>query len=52
MENQNQISNLRSVATRQDAEFKQLLAEGKSTLAMFKFNERVATMHAIYRLED
>ena len=52
MNNEKQINNLRSVATRQHAEFKKLLAEGKNTLAVLKFNQRISTIHAISRLES
>jgi len=52
MTTQNQINNLRSVATRQYAEFKKLSAEGKNTLAVIKFNQHLATIHAICSLED
>jgi len=51
MTTQNQINNLRSLATRQNEEFKKLLAEGKNTLAMLKFNQHTSTIHAISRLE-
>jgi hypothetical protein len=52
MNNEKQINDLRSTATRQYAEFKKLLAEGKNTLAVLKFNQRISTIHAISRLES
>jgi len=52
MKNQDQIKNLRSVATRQNEEFQKLLAEGRNELAMLKFNQRTSTIHAISRLES
>tara|TARA_R110002153_G_C12952762_1_gene458880 strand:- start:304 stop:519 length:216 start_codon:yes stop_codon:yes gene_type:complete len=52
MNNQNQINNLRSVATRQNEEFKKLLAAGQGELAMLKFNQHTSTIHAISRLES
>jgi len=51
MNNQKQIKNLESVAARQYAEFKKLSAEGKNTLAVIKFNQHLATIHAICSLE-
>ena len=51
MNNQKQINNLRSVATRQNDEFKKLLATGRNELAMLKFNQHTSTIHAISRLE-
>jgi len=51
MTTQNQIKNLRSVATRQYEEFQKLLATGQNTLAMLKFNQHTSTIHAISRLE-
>ena len=52
MKNQDQIKNLRSTATRQNEEFKKLLAAGQGELAMLKFNQHLATIHAISRLES
>ena len=52
MNNEKQINNLRSVATRQNEEFKKLLAAGQGELAMLKFNQHTSTIHAISRLES
>ena len=51
MNNQQQINNLRLTATRQNEEFKKLLATGQGELAMLKFNQHTSTIHAISRLE-
>ena len=52
MNNEKQINDLRSTATRQYAEFKKLLATGRNELAILKFNQHTSTIHAISRLES